>query len=416
MIDYQEFTLNNGLRVLVHQDISLPMATVNILYNVGSRDENENKTGFAHLFEHLMFGGSAHIPSYDEPLQQVGGENNAFTSSDITNYYISLPSENLETAFWLESDRMLSLSFDPRVLEVQRKVVIEEYKQNYLNQPYGDASIKLKDLAYKVHPYRWPTIGRNIQHIEEASMEDVKNFFYRFYRPNNAILVVAGNVMLDDVKLLAEKWFGPIPAGEVYIRNLPTEPVQNEERKLEVVADVPVDAIYKAYHIPGRLDTRYYTADLLSDLLGRSKSSRLYTELVKKQHLFSSISAYVTGTIDPGLLTIHGKLNPGVSLEKADQAIEAVVQSTIQGAVNEDELQKVKNQAESSIIFSEMELLNRSMNLAYATLLGNPDLVNQESEMIQAVTVQDVQKLAGEVLHKNNASTLYYISRHNGKA
>lgn len=416
MIDFQEFTLDNGLRVLVHQDVSLPMATVNILYNVGSRDEDENKTGFAHLFEHLMFGGSVNIPSYDEPLQQVGGENNAFTSSDITNYYISLPAENLETAFWLESDRMLSLSFDPRVLEVQRKVVIEEYKQNYLDQPYGDASIKLKELSYKVHPYRWPTIGRKIQHIEEASMEDVKAFFHKFYRPNNAVLVVAGNVAIDDVKHLSEKWFGPIPAGEAYVRNLPAEPVQNEERKLEIMADVPVDAIYKAYHMPGRLDALYYTADLLSDLLGRGKSSRLYTELVKKQQLFSSINSYVTGTIDPGLLTIHGKLNPGVSLEEANQAIESVAQDIRQGAVNEEELQKVKNQAESSIIFAEMELLNRAMNLAYATLLGNPDLVNRESEMIQAVTTDNIQKLAGEVLHEKNASTLYYIPRHNDKS
>ncbi len=416
MIDFQEFTLDNGLRVLVHQDISVPMVTVNVLYDVGSRDEDEQKTGFAHLFEHLMFGGSVNIPFYDEPLQRVGGENNAFTSPDITNYYISLPAENLETAFWLESDRMLSLSFDPKVLEVQRKVVIEEYKQNYLNQPYGDATIKLKELAYTVHPYRWPTIGRTIQHIEDATLDDVKAFFHKFYVPNNAVLVVAGNVELETVKQLSKKWFGSIAAGEKYRRHLPAEPPQREKRQLEVIADVPVHAIYKAYHMPGRLHASYYTADLLSDLLGRSKSSRLYTQLVKKQELFSGINSYITGAIDPGLLVIQGKLNPGVSLEEVDQAIDSVVQEIQQGSVKEEELQKVKNQAESSIIFAEMELLNRAMNLAYATILGDPNLVNRESEMIQAVTTQQIQQAAREILHDSNASTVYYIPRHNGKA
>ena len=411
MIDFQEFTLNNGLRVLVHQDNSVPLATMNVLYNVGSRDEDKNKTGFAHLFEHLMFGGSVNIPFYDEPLQRVGGENNAFTSPDITNYYISLPTENLETAFWLESDRMLSLSFDERVLDVQRKVVVEEYKQTYLNQPYGDASLKLKELAYKVHPYRWPTIGRSIQHIEDATMDDVKAFFYKFYVPNNAVLVVAGNVNTEDIKRLSEKWFGAIPAGETYHRDLPAEPVQQEKRQLEISAAVPVDAIYKAYHMPARLDQHYYTVDLLSDMLGRSKSSRFYTELVKKQQLFSSISAYLTGSMDPGLLTIQGKLNPGVSLEQADQAIESVIEEVQQGHIGEEELQKVKNQAESSLVFAEIELLNRAMNLAYAALLGDPNLVNQESEKIQAVTTSDIQKAANEILHQNNSSTLYYRAR-----
>ncbi len=408
MIDFQEFTLDNGLRVLIHQDPSLPMATVNLLYNVGSRDEDEHKTGFAHLFEHLMFGGSANIPSYDEPLQRVGGENNAFTSPDITNYYVTLPAENLETAFWLESDRMLSLSFDPQVLEVQRKVVIEEYKQNYLNQPYGDATIRLKDMAYKVHPYRWPTIGRHIEHIEKATMDDVKAFFYKFYVPSNAILVVAGRVMPEEVKRLSEKWFGAIPAGTAHQRNLPTEPPQAEKRQQQVDTDVPVDAIYKAYHMPGRLDKHYYTADLLSDLLGRSKSSRLYTTLVKQQPLFSSINAYVTGSVDPGLLTIQGKLNPGVSLQEAEEAIDEVMGAVRQGEVRETELQKVKNQAESSLIFAEMELLNRAMNLAYATVLGDPNLINQESAMIQSVSTDDIQQMATEMLKEENSTTLYY--------
>lgn len=412
MIDYQNFILDNGLKVYVHQDITLPVATVNLLYNVGSRDEDENKTGFAHLFEHLMFGGSVNIPSYDDPLQLVGGENNAFTSPDITNYYISLPSDNLETAFWLESDRMLSLSFDPRVLEVQRKVVIEEYKQQYLNQPYGDAFMKLKALAYKVHPYRWPTIGRDIHHIEQASMDDVKAFFYKFYVPNNAILVVSGNVVFDDVRRLAEKWFGPIPSGERYVRDLPQEPVQREFRTEHVEADVPSDAIYKSYHVPGRLHSQYYTADLLSDVLGRGKSSRLHKELVNKKHLFTTISTYISGSIDPGTLNIHGKLNKDVNIEEAEAGIQEVIQSIQEKPLSEEELQKTKNQAEASIVFSEMELLNRSMNLAYSALLGNPDLVNQESELIQRVSVDEVQQLAKATLVETNTSTLYYHAKH----
>ncbi len=411
MIDYQNFTLDNGLRIYVHQDITLPIATVNLLYNVGSRDEDENKTGFAHLFEHLMFGGSVNIPSYDEPLQLVGGENNAFTSPDITNYYISLPSDNLETAFWLESDRMLSLSFDPKVLDVQRKVVIEEFKQQYLNQPYGDAFMKLKALAYQVHAYRWPTIGKDIQHIEHANMDDVKAFFHKFYVPNNAILVVSGNVVFDDVRRLTEKWFGPIPAGQRYIRNIPQEPRQREARTQHIEADVPLDAIYKSYHVPGRLHHQYYAADLLSDLLGRGKSSRLHHELVNKRHLFSNISSYVSGSIDPGTLNIHGKLSKDISLEEAEAGIQEVLQGVQEGQIAEEELQKTKNQAEASIVFSEMELLNRSMNLAYSALLGNPDLVNQETELIQKVTVQEVQQLAKTALAESNSNTLYYHAK-----
>nr|WKN37589.1 pitrilysin family protein [Tunicatimonas sp. TK19036] len=408
MIEFEKFTLNNGLQVLVHVDPSVPIATTNVLYNVGSKDEDENKTGFAHLFEHLMFGGSQHIPMFDEPLQKVGGENNAFTNPDITNYYITLPATNLETAFWLESDRMLSLSFDPKVLEVQRKVVIEEYKQNYLNQPYGDALMQLKALAYQTHPYRWPTIGRDISHIEDATMQDVKSFFYKFYRPNNAILVVAGQVTVDDVRRLAEKWFGDIPAGDPYHRDLPQEPDQLEKREKWVKADVPAHGLYKAFPIPGRTHPDYHTADLVSDVLGRSRSSRLFTRLVQENPMFSSINAYVTGSIEPGLLIIQGKLNEGVSLEEADQAVNEVIQKVQQGSVEEDELRKVKNQAESTLIFSEIELLNRAMNLAYSNLLGDPNLINEESNRIQAVTTDDLKRLSQTLLQPEKCSTLFY--------
>lgn len=414
MIHYEHFVLDNGLQVYVHEDATTPIAAVNILYNVGSRDEDPNCTGFAHLFEHLMFGGSKHIASYDEPLQKVGGENNAFTSPDITNYYITLPAANLETAFWLESDRMLSLSFDPQVLDVQQKVVIEEFKQRYLNQPYGDVWLKLRPLAYQVHPYQWATIGKDIQHIEDATLDYVRDFFYKFYLPNNAILVVAGNVTVEQVKQLCKKWFEPIPAGTPYVRQLPAEPQQTEARFLETQADVPLNALYKVYHMPGRFDGGFYTADLLSDVLGRGKSSRLYQKLLKQQPVFNNINAYITSSLDPGLLVVQGTLNQGVKLEEADAAVESLLEELISQPVSEDELGKVKNQAEATLAFSEVELLNRAMNLAYAANAGNAGLVNQEADKIQAVSVDDIQAMAGQVLRKTNSSTLYYRTENNG--
>ncbi|MCP1382242.1 M16 family metallopeptidase [Runella salmonicolor] len=408
MIHYAHFTLDNGLEVYVHEDHSTPMAAVNILYNVGSRDEEENRTGFAHLFEHLMFGGSQNIPAYDEPLQKVGGENNAFTSPDITNYYITLPAVNLETAFWLESDRMMSLSFDPKVLEVQQKVVVEEFKQRYLNQPYGDVWLKLRPLAYEVHPYRWATIGKEISHIENATLDDVRHFFYKYYLPNNAILVVAGDVTVPQIKALAEKWFGPIAPGEKYVRNLPQEPRQTKARFAEIEAKVPLNAIYKAYHTSGRFADDFYTVDLMTDVLGRGKSARLYQKLLKERPLFANINAYTTSSIDPGLLVVQGNLNEGVTLEEADAAIEEVLQELVEIQLPAQELAKVKNQAESTLAFSEIELLNRAMNLAFAANAGNPELVNQEAEKIQAIRVEDIQNKAKELLLKENCSTLYY--------
>ena len=408
MIRYEQFTLDNGLRVYVHEDPTTPMACVNILYNVGSRDEDPARTGFAHLFEHLMFGGSRHIPVYDEPLQKVGGENNAFTSPDITNYYITLPAANLETAFWLESDRMLSLSFDPQVLDVQQKVVIEEFKQRYLNQPYGDVWLKLRPLAYQRHPYQWATIGKEISHIENATLDDVRAFFYTYYLPNNALMVVAGAVTVEQVKQLAKKWFEPIPPGPAYVRNLPQELPQTEARFLETSADVPLNALYKVFHMPGRFQEGFYTADLLADLLGRGKSSRLYQKLLKQDPLFNQISAYVTGSLDPGLLVVSGSLNPGVTLEEADAALETVLDDIRTQAVAEDELRKVKNQAEATLAFAEVELLNRAMNLAYAANAGNADWVNEEAANIQAVTPDQVLAMAGRILQKANSSTMYY--------
>lgn len=408
MINFESFELSNGLRVIVHEDHNTPMAVLNILYDVGSRDEQEDKTGFAHLFEHLMFGGSKHIPSYDEPLQRVGGDNNAFTSPDITNYYITVPAVNLETAFWLESDRMLSLSFDPNVLEVQRSVVIEEFKQRYLNQPYGDVMLKLRPLAYEKHPYRWPTIGKEISHIEQATMDDVKSFFARHYLPNNAIMVVAGDVTVKEVETLAQKWFGGIPAGIRPERVLPVEPVQKARRVLRTEGQVPSNGLYMAFHMPARMDEAYYAADLLSDMLGRGKSSRLYNELVEGKRLFHGINAYVSGSVDPGLLMIEGKTSDGVSLDEAEEAVWEVINKFKSASFSEEELQKVKNKAESTLVFSEVELLNRAMNLAFAANMGNADLVNHEVDQLQAVTNQAVMQQADDILRASNASVLQY--------
>jgi len=408
MIHFQEFTLPNGLRCLVHEDFTTPLAVLNILYDVGSRDESPDQTGFAHLFEHLMFSGSVNIPSYDEPLQKVGGENNAFTSQDITNYYLSLPAANIETGFWLESDRMLDLAFSENGLDVQRKVVVEEFKQSYLNQPYGDVWLKLKPLAYQNHPYQWNTIGKEIGHIEDARMEDVRAFFRRHYAPQNAILVVAGAVAFAEVQRLAEKWFGPIAGGERQPRQLPQEPAQTEARRAEVTAAVPLSALYKAYHMPARLDPRYHAVDLLSDVLGRGKSSRLHQRLVKELQLFNNISASVTGALDPGLFVVSGKLNAGVALAEADRAVEAVVAELLQADVPTEELQKVKNQAETGLVFGEIELLNRALALAIGKLLGNANLVNEEPAQLQAVTPTDVRAAAELVLRPENCSTLYY--------
>jgi len=408
MIDYNFFELPNGLKVYVHEDHSTPMAAVNILYNVGSRDEDESKTGFAHLFEHLMFGGSENIESYDEPLQKVGGENNAFTSPDITNYYVTLPATNIETAFWLESDRMKSLSFDPKVLEVQRKVVIEEFKQRYLSQPYGDVWLKLRPLAYENHPYKWATIGKEISHIEDATLQDVKDFFFKYYLPNNAVMVVAGNVSTTDIEKLSNKWFGDIPAGEAYNRNLPKEPKQVKNRELYTEANVPLDALYKTYHIPGRYEAGYFEADLLSDILGLCKSSRLYSKLVIQKQIFGSISAYVTGSLEPGLLVINGNLNKGVSLEEADSAIAEIVEELRSQIFDETELTKVKNQSETAMVFSEIELLNRAMSIAFAANAGNAEWCNQDISKLRAVTTKSMFSSAQEILAATNCSTLFY--------
>lgn len=410
MVNFKRFTLNNGLRVVVHEDKTTPMAVLNILYDVGARDENPEQTGFAHLFEHLMFGGSVNIPSYDEALQVVGGENNAFTSNDITNYYITLPSVNLETAFWLESDRMLGLAFSEKSLEVQKNVVCEEFKQRYLNQPYGDVWLKLRPLVYKQHPYRWATIGEKLSHIENAQMQDVKAFFVKHYNPQNAILVVGGNVDFDKVKALCEKWFEPI-VGNKYQRNLPIEPQQTEAVLATVYADVPLNAIYKVFKMPGKTDVDYPVVDLISDILSQGKSSRLYRNLIKDNPLFSDIKAYNYGSLDTGMFVIEARPNEDVSLEVAENAIWAELTTLKTNLMGNDELTKVKNKYESTTIFSEMNLLDKAMNLAFYELMGDADLINTELEKYKCVTPQHIQRLANQIFTEENSTTLYYLAK-----
>ena len=410
MINYEKFELDNGLKVIVHEDNTTPLVALNILYNVGARDEDPDKTGFAHLFEHLMFGGSVNIPSYDEPLQIAGGENNAFTNNDITNYYLTIPAQNLETGFWLESDRMLSLAFTPKSLEVQRSVVIEEFKQRYLNQPYGDVWLLLRPLAYKVHPYQWATIGKEIRHIEEATLEDVKAFFKKWYAPNNAILTIAGNCSVETAKQLCEKWFAPIPKAEIPARNLPAEPVQTEKRIFEVERDVPNSHLYMTWHCCARNDQEFYATDLLSDILSRGKSSRLYQRLVKDAGLFTDLNAYLMGDLDKSLFLVEGKLVNGVSMEEAEQAINTELEK-VKEDISAKELQKVKNKSEATLEFSEMSIGNKALNLAYYELLGDAGLCNRQSAMYNAVTVSEIQQVARAIFTDNNCSILRYNAK-----
>ncbi len=410
MIHYERWILDNGLRVLVHEDHSTPMAAVAVLYDVGSKDEQPDKTGFAHLFEHLMFGGSANIPDFDEWMQKAGGEDNAFTNNDITNFYELVPAENLEVALWLESDRMMSLNFSKKSLEVQRKVVIEEFKETCLNEPYGDVWHHLSDLAYKVHPYRWPVIGAVPEHIAAAKLRDVEDFFFRYYRPNNAVLVVSGKVHVPEVRRLVEKWFGNIPPGNIPQRTLPQEPRQEAYRKKVHQGKAPVDALYMAFHIPGRAEDGFYPADLLSDVLCNGPSSRLFRRLYKEQKIFSQVDSYVVGHFEPGLLLIEGKLSRGVSLEQAEAAIWKELSEIRSNPITEMELQKWKNKAESSLAFSELTAMSKALNLAYFEALGDADRINYEAELYNQLSATDIQQSANAFLCESNCSVLHYTA------
>jgi zinc protease len=415
MIEFERFKLDNGLTVIFHKDVTTPMAVVNTLFDVGARDESEEKTGFAHLFEHLMFGGSVNIPDFDAPLQNAGGESNAFTSNDITNYYDVLPVQNIETALWLESDRMLSLAFTDKSLEVQRNVVIEEFKQRYLNQPYGDVWLELRPLAYEKHPYKWATIGKEIKHIEDATMDDVKAFFQKHYCPSNAILCIAGNLELDHVKALVTKWYGNIPSGKKPARILPLEPEQKKFKEKTIERDVPTDAFYYAFKMPERRDPAYYIVDILSDALGREKSSRLYISLKKEKQIVSNISAYITGSLDHGLLVISGKLNDGKTFEELDSALWEVINELKKEIMPDEELARLMIKIRTEKEFSEQGLLNRAMNLCTFELLGDANGINEESEVYNAIKPTHLHEMAQYVLVKSNCTLLKVKATQNAK-
>ncbi len=412
MIEFQRVILNNGLRVIIHEDNSTPLVGLNLLYDVGSRDENPTRTGFAHLFEHLMFAGSANAADFDQPIQQAGGESNAFTNNDITNFYASVPAENLETLLWLESDRMLALNINARSLNVQRKVVVEEFKETVLNEPYGDMWHHLSDMAYTTHPYRWPVIGLEPKHVEDARLDEVKDFFKKFYVPNNAILVVSGNLEkiggVEGTKQKIERWFGNIPQGEVPTRNLPKEPTLSAQIRRTVEANVPVEALYIAFHGPARKENDYYAIDLMTDVLSSGSSSRFYQKLLKEKRIFSEIDCFQTGNIDPGLIIIEGKPTEGVSLEQAESAIWEELELIKTELIAENELKKLKNKIESQQAFSDAGALNKAMNLAYYELLGDAQLINTEFEKYNQVTVEDIRRVASTIFKKENSVILFY--------
>lgn len=411
MITVNRHTLPNGLRIVHSEMESTQMVALNVLYNVGARDEHPEHTGFAHLFEHLMFGGSVNIPDYDTHVQNAGGENNAWTNNDITNYYITLPRQNAETGFWLESDRMLSLDFNEKSLEVQRQVVIEEFKQRNLNQPYGDVGHLVRDMAYKKHSYQWPTIGKETSHIANATLDEVKDFFFRFYAPDNAILAVTGNISFEDTVALAEKWFGPIPRRNVTTRNLPKEPVQTEERRQAVERNVPVDALYMVFHKCDRLHPDYYTFDMLSDLLSSGRSCRFIQHLVLEKQIFSNIDAYISGSIDEGLFHITGKPSPGISLEEAEEAVWEELEALKTIEIDSYELEKVKNRYESEQIFNNLNYLNVATNFAFFELIGQAEDINYEVEKYRSVTSERIREVARKAFVRENCSVLYYKAK-----
>lgn len=408
MISINHYTLSNGLRIVHNEDPSTQMVALNLLYNVGARDEHPEHTGFAHLFEHLMFGGSINIPDYDIPVQNAGGENNAWTNNDITNYYITLPASNAEIGFWLESDRMLSLNFSQQSLDIQRQVVIEEFKQRNLNQPYGDVPHLLREMAYLTHPYRWPTIGKEISHIANATLDEVKDFFFRYYAPNNCILAITGNISFDESIRLAEKWFGPIPSRHVPKRNLPKEQKQTTVRRKTVERNVPVDAIYMAFHICNRHDKDYYAYDMITDILSNGRSSRLIQNLVVKNKIFNSVDAYISGSIDDGLLHITGKPADGISLQQAEQAIWEEIEKLRTIPIETTELEKVKNRFESEQIFGNINYLNVATNIAYFELIGKAEDINTEATRYRSVTAEQLQNVAQHNLIADNCCILYY--------
>ena len=408
MISYEKMVLLNGLTVLMHQDKNTPIASISVLYKVGSRDEHPEKTGFAHLFEHLMFGGSVNIPDYDGVMQRAGGENNAYTNHDYTHFFTTLPAINIETALWLESDRMLELMLQKEVLDVQKKVVVEEFYETCLNLPYGDVWHELSSLNYEKHPYKWPTIGVHPSHIEKANLADVKKFYNKYYHPGNAILVLAGPIPIKKMKELALKWFNDIPSGKTIKKNYSTEPPKKEARHKQSQAEVPVDAIYMTFPCPGRADKSFYAVDLLSDIFSNGPSSRLIHRLTRENKYFNHIDCYVTGDFDPGLIVFEGRPTEKISLQDAEEIMSKEINDLKNQLIDTAELQKWKNKAESTLVLSEMGIQSKSMNLGFFEALGNADLMNAESEIYQSISADEIQQAAQQWLRDDQKSVLTY--------
>lgn len=411
MIPYKRHTLSNGLTVAVNRDRQSKLAAVNILYKVGARNEDPARTGFAHLFEHLMFRGTREIPNFDLPVQMASGDNNAFTNNDYTDFYITLPKDNLETALWLESDRMEGLDITPAKLEAEKKVVIEEFRQRYLNQPYGDQTMLLRALAYKVHPYRWAAIGLTTDHIAEATLEDVEAFYRTHYRPSNAVLSISADIEEERMLELAEKWFAPLADRPADAAPIPQEPAQTEARREEVERDVPAPTVTVAYHMGGRTDAGFYTADLVSDLLAGGDSGRLYTHLVKERRLLSSVNAYVTGDVDPGLFVFTGQLLPGVTPEEAEAAFREEIETLQTASAAAREIEKVKNKFEANTLFGELNVMNKAMNLGFYEMLGDLALINREVGLYRAVGDDDIRSFSSRTFRPENSSTLIYNTK-----
>lgn len=411
MIKFYRYQLENGLQILIYPDYSTPMVALDVCYHVGAKNEDPHRTGFAHLFEHLMFGGTKNIPDYDDALQHAGGENNAYTTNDLTNYYLTLPKENLEIGFWLESDRMLELDFSEEKLNVQKNVVIEEFKQRNLNQPYGDVWPLLRALAYQVHPYQWQTIGKEISHIADASLEEVKAFFYQFYAPDNAALILSGHVDPEECLNLATKWFGAIPNRKVKKATIPQEPEQTEFREMTVERDVPDTALYLAFHMPDRRQAEYYTCDLISDVLSNGNSSRLYQKLIKEQKLFVELDAYVSGDHDPGLFIVSGKLAEGVSIDQAKEAIWCELKLIQQELVPAVELEKVKNKLEANLVYSQMNYLNMAQELANFENIDRAERINDQVTIYRSVSSADLMQMAQNIFRETNCSQLNYLAK-----
>jgi predicted Zn-dependent peptidase len=411
LVHFTRSILPNGLRVLIHEDHDTPLVAINLTYDVGSRDEDPTKTGFAHLFEHLMFAGSKNVADFDNYLQNAGGENNAFTTNDYTTFYDIVPAENIETALWLESDRMLALSIAQKKLAVQQKVVVEEFKETCLNEPYGDAWHHLSSLMYQEHPYRWPVIGLVPEHVENANIKDVRNFYRRWYTPNNAVLSIAGNIKTEEARALAEKWFADIPAGPPIQRNLPAEPKQTAPVQKTITANVPATTVYLAFRMPARLDPAFYPVDLIADILAEGHSSRLYRRLLKEKSVFSQIDAYLTANLDPGLFIIEGRPAENISPEQAIQAIWEELQNLQTELVSARELLKIKHKFESTVVYSELSILNKAQSLGFYELLQSAELMNEEVATYMKITPEEIQQAAVDLFQPNNSGTLIYLPK-----